>query len=434
MEQNDELIKEPESENSKNPDYQQVIKIANYVLKAKPIGKGSYGTVFLAKNENNEYFAAKRIDLSLLESDKRLKEKFMSEARLYHHLKSKHIIHLHDLQKTKNHIYLFLEYCDSETLESFLNKYQDVFNHLLSPSLLQFFVSQIVEGLSYMAAHNCIHRDLKPENIMISSTSNSLGKSNINSIVLEEENILKISLKKSLNTYNVFGKIIERPKYFDDDIIKDESVFENEIKKNIIKIIDLGFARELDNEGYAQSACGTPAFIAPEIFDALSGGTKFGQKVDLWSLGVTIYNLAFGKFPFNGPAPQKFMNEFKIGLYEIPNTPNVSLELIDIINGLLKRNVTRRYSWNHIINHPFLIKDPKNFTKFDFQGKKSLTLNINDSLKVFIEKIVFVKQLTTEDGSPINKPTLFNPLRESTVDITNELFYGEDDWAIVNLK
>ena len=151
----------------------KVITIDNYILRQKPLGSGSFGTVYLAKNKKGEYFAAKQMEFFKVTTDDLIKKNFISELKLTHKLKHENIVRLRDLIKTKNHLYLFLEFCNGETLQSFLRNYIELFHKPLSLELLQFFVRQIVKGLSYMAAQNVIHRDLKPDNIMISMPSDT---------------------------------------------------------------------------------------------------------------------------------------------------------------------------------------------------------------------------------------------------------------------
>ena len=61
----------------------------------------------------------------------------------------------------------------------------------------------------------------------------------------------------------------------------------------IIKITDFGLARFLDGD-FANTACGTPGYVAPEIIS----GKGYGKEVDYWSIGVIIYILLCGFPPF----------------------------------------------------------------------------------------------------------------------------------------
>jgi N-acetyl-anhydromuramyl-L-alanine amidase AmpD len=63
-----------------------------------------------------------------------------------------------------------------------------------------------------------------------------------------------------------------------------------------IKLGDFGLATKIEFEGEKKKTiCGTPNYIAPEI---LEGKTGHSYEVDIWSLGVTFYQMLFGEHPY----------------------------------------------------------------------------------------------------------------------------------------
>jgi polo-like kinase 1 len=63
-----------------------------------------------------------------------------------------------------------------------------------------------------------------------------------------------------------------------------------------LKIGDFGLAAKLETiTEMRKTMCGTPNYIAPEIFDKING---YSFEVDIWSIGVILYILLFGKPPF----------------------------------------------------------------------------------------------------------------------------------------
>ncbi|CAN0390520.1 unnamed protein product, partial [Discosporangium mesarthrocarpum] len=63
-----------------------------------------------------------------------------------------------------------------------------------------------------------------------------------------------------------------------------------------LKIADFGFARHLEQASMAETICGSPLYMAPEILR----GQKYDAKADLWSVGTILYEMLAGAPPFGG--------------------------------------------------------------------------------------------------------------------------------------
>ena len=64
---------------------------------------------------------------------------------------------------------------------------------------------------------------------------------------------------------------------------------------NIVKIVDFGFSKILENDSKTDTMLGSPLNMAPEILN----GEKYNNKADIWSIATVFYELLFGKPPFN---------------------------------------------------------------------------------------------------------------------------------------
>ena len=95
-----------------------------------------------------------------------------------------------------------------------------------------------------------------------------------------------------------------------------------------VVIADLGFAIELDEGQMAQTLCGTPLFMAPEILN----GHSYGNKVDVWSLGTVFYEMLTGFVPFTGRDQQDLKRNIEKGNYRFPKDINLSLEGLHFLN------------------------------------------------------------------------------------------------------
>ncbi|MFN0037967.1 MAG: CHASE2 domain-containing serine/threonine-protein kinase [Burkholderiales bacterium] len=143
-------------------------------------------------------------------------------------------------------------------------------------------VARVAEALSYAHLQNVVHRDIKPANIMYDPDTDS------------------------------------------------------------VKVTDFGIARITDSSKTKTGmVLGTPSYMSPEQL----AGQKIGGQSDLFSLGVTFYQLACGSLPFQGESMTQLM--FKIA-NEPPRdildvNPAIPQCVVDIVNKALAKDVAQRY-------------------------------------------------------------------------------------------
>ena len=120
----------------------------------------------------------------------------------------------------------------------------------------------------------------------------------------------------------------------------------------VLKIADFGFARHLQQHQLADTLCGSPLYMAPEILKS----HKYDAKADLWSVGTILYELVVGRPPFNGSNHVALLHNIERHEAKIPDqiARILSPACIDLIYSLLKRNPVQRISFEEFFNHPFL--------------------------------------------------------------------------------
>ena len=74
--------------------------------------------------------------------------------------------------------------------------------------------------------------------------------------------------------------------------------------------------------------CGSPYYIAPEV---LSG--SYGKECDIWSLGVTLYQLLTGEMPFDGSGQQEVFRKIKKGTFKMPG--KLSQDCKDLLTAMI---------------------------------------------------------------------------------------------------
>ena len=72
------------------------------------------------------------------------------------------------------------------------------------------------------------------------------------------------------------------------------------------KVTDFGFAQAISRNEKLKVFLGTPLYMAPEV---ITGG--YGKEADMWSLGVLLYTLVSGFFPFYEKTTNKVFAKIK---------------------------------------------------------------------------------------------------------------------------
>ena len=116
-----------------------------------------------------------------------------------------------------------------------------------------------------------------------------------------------------------------------------------------IKIIDFGFSKSF-LDGDMHTIAGTPFYLAPEV---LSG--SYGKECDCWSLGVVMYIILSGYFPFPGNSKSEIYEKVKSGEFSFKNEAfdMVSDSAKDLIRKLLTVDKNKRYSCTDALAHPW---------------------------------------------------------------------------------
>lgn len=83
------------------------------------------------------------------------------------------------------------------------------------------------------------------------------------------------------------------------------------------KLIDFGFSTCFSLEKKVKMFCGTPSYMAPEIVTRVE---YRGDKADVWALGVVLFTLLQGYFPFKGANDTDLYKKIQSGVIEL-NTP-----------------------------------------------------------------------------------------------------------------
>ncbi|KAL1174161.1 hypothetical protein V6Z11_A05G458300 [Gossypium hirsutum] len=153
---------------------------------------------------------------------------------------------------------------------------------------VQAIAKQLVRALHYLHSNRIIHRDMKPQNILIGAGS-------------------------------------------------------------VVKLCDFGFARAMStNTVVLRSIKGTPLYMAPELVRE----QPYNHTVDLWSLGVILYELFVGQPPFYTNSVYALIRHIVKDPVKYPDEMSASFK--SFLKGLLNKVPQSRLTWPALLEHPFV--------------------------------------------------------------------------------
>jgi len=105
-----------------------------------------------------------------------------------------------------------------------------------------------------------------------------------------------------------------------------------------------------DEQTMMKTCCGSPEYVAPEILMCMA----YDEAVDMWSIGIIIYILLTGCFPFWSENVQTLYQKIMNGSYRWPAKPEVSESAKDLVRRLLEKNPKKRMTAAECLEHPWI--------------------------------------------------------------------------------
>eukprot|EP01083_Nonionella_stella_P069748 186139_1 len=130
------------------------------------------------------------------------------------------------------------------------------------------------------------------------------------------------------------------------DIKPENLLFDHQMN---IKLADFGWSVH-SSQNRRITICGTPAYIAPEMLEK----KRHDPSVDIWALGVLMYEFLCGMPPFECDKPQEMYKRIKDVKFIFPG--HVSPDARDLIRKLLNKDPSKRLKLEEVLNHPFIVK------------------------------------------------------------------------------
>ncbi|KAL5201404.1 hypothetical protein ABZP36_035758 [Zizania latifolia] len=196
------------------------------------LGYGNFGRVHAARDLRTGRAVAMKVVAKEKVEHAGMVEQIKREIAVMKMVSHPNIVELHEVMATRTKVYLALELVRGGELFHRIARHGRV-----GEDVARRYFRQLVSAVDFCHSRGVYHRDLKPENLLLDEAGN-------------------------------------------------------------LKVADFGFsalAGHASPDGLLHTACGTPAYVAPEV---LGGKGYDGAKADLWSCGVILYVLLIGALPF----------------------------------------------------------------------------------------------------------------------------------------
>jgi serine/threonine protein kinase len=250
----------------------------------KPVelGRGAMGVTYKAFDIDLHCPVTLKVINEKYLGDESARLRFLREARAAARLRHSNVASVLHLGRTGSNYFYAMEFVEGETLEKLIRR-----SGRLDVKLAVEIVTQVAAGLAAVHEQHLVHRDIKPTNIMVR---------------LKEE------------------------------------------RGVTAKIIDLGLAKTLDESASEPGIsmpgvfAGTPAFASPEQF----AGAGVDIRSDLYSLGVTLWEMLIGRTPFRGSSAE-VMYQHQHAPLPVEQLSDIPQPLVVLLEVLLAKHPVRRF-------------------------------------------------------------------------------------------
>ncbi|GAM24627.1 hypothetical protein SAMD00019534_078020 [Acytostelium subglobosum LB1] len=222
-------------------------------------------------------------------------EDLVIEIDILNRCNHQNIVKYHGSWVKGDELFIAMECCGGGSITEI---YQEL-STPLNESQIAYVCRETLKGMEYLHNNGIIHRDLKGANILLTDTGDV-----------------------KLADFGVSG------------------LLENGVTKRLTFI-------------------GTPYWMAPEVIENRSSHVPYDTKADIWSLGITLLEMAEAEPPLSEIHPMKVL--FQIPYREPPKLKNQdghSKEFVSFIQCCLNKDPAQRKSAAELLKHPFLSKPP----------------------------------------------------------------------------
>nr|XP_023916503.1 mitogen-activated protein kinase kinase kinase 5-like [Quercus suber]POF25572.1 mitogen-activated protein kinase kinase kinase 5 [Quercus suber] len=260
--------------------------------KEKLIGRGSFGSVYLATKWNTRVPCAIK-EVRIFPDDERSAlsiKQLWQEIKLLSELKHPNIVQYYDSEIVDSWLRIYLEYVPGGSIKKYIKD-----NGAIPESDIRRFTTHILSGLDYLHSKNIVHRDIKGANLLIDSSG-------------------------------------------------------------VVRLADFGTAKclALHADPTKLYFIGTAHWTAPELVQGLEPSNPYAiLAVDIWSVGCTVLEMLTGRLPWGDLEPVAVI--YRLGKGMTPPIPETLSPVgKEFLSLCLKINPADRPSAASLLEHPFV--------------------------------------------------------------------------------
>jgi serine/threonine protein kinase/Flp pilus assembly protein TadD len=246
------------------------------------LGRGAMGVTYKALDVNLRYAVALKVINARFIGDESARRRFVREARAAASVRHPNVASVFHLGKSGDSYFYAMEYVDGESLDKVIRR-----SGQLEPSTALRVVTLVAAGLEAIDEQNLVHRDIKPSNIMVSMRGDNVANAKI----------IDLGLAKGA-------------------------------------VADDGSISEISIQG---AFAGTPTYASPEQFS----GVGADIRSDLYSLGITLWEMLAGEVPFKG-STSRLIYQHQHATPPVDKLTHVPQPVIALLEVLLEKDPDRR--------------------------------------------------------------------------------------------
>eukprot|EP01060_Flectonema_neradi_P024969 TRINITY_DN33821_c0_g1_i1.p1 TRINITY_DN33821_c0_g1~~TRINITY_DN33821_c0_g1_i1.p1 ORF type:complete len:446 (+),score=88.50 TRINITY_DN33821_c0_g1_i1:47-1384(+) len=305
--------------------------------KKKKIGRGSYGEAWLVERTSDGAVCVAKI-MELPKMSNRDIQYAYSEIKCLSLVKHPNVIRYYEDKEEGDCLLIIMEFADGGDLDRQVKQRAANGLRYFQEHEVLFMFLQLCMALDNIHQKKMLHRDIKGANIFLTSTG-------------------------------------------------------------VIKLGDFGFSHEYEetvSKAVAGTFCGTPYYLAPELWE----NKKYGKKADVWSLGVLLYEMLALKRPYTAQNMRGLMEKVLEGKFPAP-PPHYSQEMHNLVSTILQRDAEKRPTVRELFEMPYIREGLRLFLEAVDKSPK-ITAETKAELKIHVDEILSTSPAAKVDSRDIS--------------------------------